>query len=148
MPSESKVGPALRALEGASRADLMRQWRRLYRSEPPRYASLDFLRRAVAYAVQEQALGGLPKPAQRELLAIAAGRPSTGATAAIKIKPGIRLLREWRGTTHEVLVTDKGFVWDGTTYRSLSAVAATITGAKWSGHRFFGLKRGRGGENG
>ena len=148
MSSESKVGPALRALDAASRAELMRQWRRLYRSEPPRYASLDFLGRAVAYAVQEQALGGLPKSAQRQLLAIAAGQPSTGATTAIKIKPGTRLLREWRGTTHEVLATDKGFVWEGTTYRSLSAVATTITGAKWSGQRFSGLKRGRGGAYG
>ena len=147
MSTEDRVGPALRALETASRADLMKQWRRLYRAEPPRYASLDFMRRAVAYALQEQALGGLPRSAQRELLAIAAGRPSSGATT-IRIKPGTRLLREWSGTTHEVLVTDKGFVWEGTTFRSLSAVASTITGAKWSGQRFFGLVRGRGGENG
>ena len=148
MSTEDKVGLALRALDVASRADLVRQWRRLYRSEPPRYASLDFMRRAVVYAVQEQALGGLPKCAQRKLLAIAGGRQPAGATPAIRIKPGTRLLREWSGTTHEVLVTDKGFVWEGMTYRSLSAVASTITGAKWSGQRFFGLVRGRGGQDG
>ena len=66
----------------------------------------------------------------------------------VKIKPGTRLLREWRGSTHEVLVTDQGFVWDGATYRSLSAIAFAITGTKWNGNRFFGLLPGRRGANG
>ena len=117
-------------------------------SEPLRYASSDFLVRAISYAMQEQEFGGLPASARRELLAIAKGEPVSAQTSRIRIKPGTRLLREWHGTTHEVIVTDQGFVWDGATYRSLSAIAFAITAAKWNGHRFFGLVKGRGGANG
>jgi hypothetical protein len=97
------------------------------------------MRQALAYVVQESAFGGLAKAAQRELLSIAVGKQDAGSTTAIEIKPGTKLLREWSGKTHEVLVTDTGFVWEGTTYRSLWVVASTITGVQWSGHRFFGL---------
>jgi hypothetical protein len=95
----------------------------------------------------ERELGGLPAAAQRELLSIAKGTQSAATSSKIKIKPGTKLLREWDGNTHEVLVTDKGFVWKGTTYGSLSAVAFAITGAKWSGQRFFGLLKVRGGQD-
>ena len=98
--------------------------------------------------MQEQEFGSLRAPARRELLAIAKGEPASAQTSRIRIKPGTRLLREWHGTTHDVLVTDQGFVWDGTTYRSLSAIAFAITAARWNGHRFFGLVKGRGGANG
>ena len=108
----------------------------------------ELLVRAISYAMQEQEFGGLRTPARRELLAIAKGEPASAQASRIKIKPGARLLREWHGATHEVLVTDQGFVWDGATYRGLSAIAFAITGAKWNGHRFFGLVRGRGGANG
>ena len=145
MSKDDKVGQALRELEKASRGTLVAQWRRHYRSEPPRYASVEFMRQAIAYAIQERELGGLPASAQRELLAVAKGTQSAGTSSKIKIKPGTKLLREWDGNTHEVLVTDKGFVWNGTTYGSLSAVAMAITGAKWSGQRFFGLLKKRGG---
>ncbi len=145
MSKDDKVGQALRELEEASRGALVAQWRRHYRSEPPRYASVEFLRQAIAYAIQERAVGGLPASAQRELLAIAKGTQPAATSSKIKIKSGTKLLREWDGNTHEVLVTDKGFVWNGTTYGSLSAVAMAITGAKWSGQRFFGLLKKRGG---
>ena len=148
MTGERELSQALRALEAASREELIKQWRRFYRSEPLRYASSDFLVRAISYAMQEQEFGGLPASARRELLAIAKGEPVSAQASPIKIKPGARLLREWHGTTHEVIVTDQGFVWDGATYRSLSAIAFAITGAKWNGHRFFGLVKGRGGANG
>lgn len=133
-------------LEEASRGNLVAQWRRHYRSEPPRYASVEFMRQAISYAIQERELGGLPASAQRELLAIAKGTQPAGTSSKIRIKPGTKLLREWNGNTHEVLVTDKGFVWNGTTYGSLSSVAMAITGAKWSGQRFFGLLKKRGGQ--
>ena len=97
---------------------------------------------------KSRSLAASGTPARRELLAIAKGEPVSAQASRIKIKPGARLLREWHGTTHEVLVTDLGFVWDGATYRSLSAIAFAITGAKWNGHRFFGLVKGRGGANG
>ncbi len=146
MSKDDKVGQALRQLEEASRGTLVAQWRRHYRSEPPRYASIEFMRQAIAYAIQERELGGLSASAQRELLAIAKGRQPAAVSSKIKIKPGTKLLREWSSCTHEVLVTDKGFVWNGATYGSLSAVAMAITGAKWSGQRFFGLLKKRGGQ--
>jgi hypothetical protein len=98
--------------------------------------------------MQEQEFGALPASVRRELLAIAKGEAVSAQTSPIRIKPGTRLLREWHGTTHEVIVTDQGFVWEGATYRSLSAIAFAITAAKWNGHRFFGLVKGRGGANG
>jgi hypothetical protein len=145
---EGKLGKPLRALNGASRQHLTREWRRFYKSNPPRYASSGFLIRAISYALQERELGGLPASARRALLAIARGAPMSAQVLRTKMKPGTRLLREWHGTTHEVIVTDQGFVWDGATYRSLSAIALAVTGAKWNGPRFFGLTGGRGGGNG
>ncbi len=144
MTRQRQLNQALSALEAATREDLLREWRRLYKSEPPRYASRDFLMRALSYALQERELGGLLASVRRALLAISKGNSASVQAPRVKIKPGTRLLREWHGTTHEVLVTDEGFVWDGVTYRSLSAIAVAITGAKWNGPRFFGIK-GRGG---
>ncbi len=146
MTSQGKLNQALSALEAATRQDLIREWRRLYKSAPPRYGSRDFLVRAVSYTLQEREFGGLPASVRRALLAIATGNSASLQPPRLKIKPGTRLLREWRGTTHEVLVTDQGFVWEGATYRSLSAIAVAITGAKWNGPRFFGLTS-RGGVN-
>lgn len=98
---------------------------------------------AVAYRMQEQALGGLDRGTRRRLdrltADVAAGRPF--ATPAIKIKPGTRLLREWHGVVHEVIAAEDGVQYRGKTWPSLSAVAREITGARWSGPRFFGLKR-------
>ena len=148
MTGERELSQALRALDAASREELIRQWRRFYKSDPPRYASRELLVRAISYAMQEQKFGRLPASARRELLAIGKCAPTSAQAPPIRIKPGARLLREWHGSTHEVLVTDQGFVWDGAMYRSLSAIAFAITGAKWNGYRFFGLVKGRGGANG
>jgi hypothetical protein len=87
-------------------------------------------------------LGGLQPELRRQLCAIA-GRPRDGgnpALAAPRLKPGTKLLRDWRGHTHEVLVVDQGFVWQQVRYRSLSEIARAITGTRWSGPVFFGLK--------
>ncbi len=146
MTSQGKLDRALRALEVAPREDLVREWRRLHKSEAPRYASRDFLVRAISYALQERELGGLPASVRRALLAIAMDKSVSAQARRLKIKPGTRLLREWHGTTHEVLVTEQGFVWEGATYGSLSAIAVAMTGAKWNGPRFFGLTS-RGGTN-
>lgn len=141
-----QLGQALSAVEAATREDLLREWRRLYKSAPPRHGSRDLLVRAISYALQERELGGLPASVRRALLAIAKGNPASVQAPRSRIKPGSRLLREWHGTTHEVLVIDQGFVWPGATYRSISAIAVAITGAKWNGPRFFGLTS-RGGAN-
>jgi len=145
---EDRLHRELADLAQASRAELITRWRRLLKSEPPRYASLELLRWAAAYAMQERALGGLSASAKRQLAAIARGEKRSHSKPAIRVKPGTRLLREWHGATHEVIVTDTGFVWEGRTYRSLSAVAQAISGAKWSGRRFFGLVSRSGAQDG
>jgi hypothetical protein len=97
---------------------------------------------AIAYRVQEQVLGGLQPELRRQLRATA-GRARHGgepALAAPRLKPGTKLLRDWQGHTHEVLVSDQGFVWQQVRYRSLSQIARAITGTRWSGPVFFGLK--------
>jgi hypothetical protein len=93
--------------------------------------------------MQELALGGLRPEPQRQLLRIAQQFKETGAAtirARPELKPGTRLVREWQGRTYDVLVLDEGFSWQGTRYRSLSAIARKITGTAWSGPLFFGLK--------
>jgi hypothetical protein len=146
--AESRIERELAEIAIATRNQLIERWRRLIKRELPPYASVEFLRFVAAYAVQERALGGLSPTVKRQLVAIARGERPTQATGRIRIKPGSRLLREWHGTTHEVIVTDKGFVWEGRTYKSLSAVAQTISGAKWNGPRFFGLVKERDRTNG
>jgi hypothetical protein len=143
VPTARNLAQTLSELDTASRSILVAEWRRLYRVEPPRFASSALLRRAVAYAMQEREQSGLSTAIRRELSAIARGSPPSVAAPRQCLKQGTKLLREWHSTTHEVLVIDNGFVWQGQTYRSLSAVAFAITGAKWSGHRFFGLRSRR-----
>ena len=139
----SQVSDRLVVLAGLSLADLRLEWRRLFRADPPRL-SRDITMRAIAYRLQEMAHGGASKVTQRRLMTLAA-EFETGGTIAPpprpKIKPGSRLVREWHGRTHMVCVTDGGFEFQGKTYRSLTKIARDITGAQWSGPRFFGLTK-------
>jgi len=121
---------------------LKERWRALYGTEPPPRISEDLLRRAVAYRLQERALGGL-KPSTRKLLqrVVEDARPrSSAATPTRKLTAGAVLIREWRGTSHEVTVLEDGVLFRGKRHRSLSEVARKITGSRWSGPLFFGLK--------
>ena len=133
-------------LKRATAADLKEHWRSLYGAEPPRRISRDLLVRALAYRMQEQALGGL-KPFTRRLLAKVAAHASANrpieVTPEPNLKPGTVLLREWHGAQHQVIVREDGIVFRGKPYKSLSEVAYRITGTKWSGPRFFGLKATR-----
>jgi hypothetical protein len=122
---------------------LKKQWRLLYGSEPPHRVSRELLTRAVAYRIQEQALGGL-KPSTRRLLErlvgdARSGRPLTLSPCA-PASAGTVLMRDWQGTTHEVKVLDRGVLYKRKRYRSLSEVARLITGSRWSGPLFFGLR--------
>ena len=126
--------------------ELRQQWRGLYKTQAPRHFSRELLVRAVAFRMQEVARGGLRPEPQRQLRRIAQQFKETGdATmgARAEPKPGTRLMRQWQGRTYDVLVLDGGFSWQGTHYRSLSALARTITGTSWSGPLFFGLKPSR-----
>lgn len=140
-PGAATLSQRLAALSTLSLAELRAEWRRLYRSPPPRL-SREFLVRAIAWRIQEKALGGLSPAIQRRLQASSAHESSEFArseTAAAHPRPGTRLVREWNGRTYTVTVTEQGFFYDGKTYGSLTKVARVITGAHWSGPRFFGL---------
>ena len=133
----------LPASDRPSLDELRREWRRLYRSEPPRI-SRDLLMRGIGYRLQEIQHGGLGKSTRRKLKTLAKMFRTTGRVApdpGLSLKPGARLVREWHGRTHTVTVTEDGFEYAGTSYPSLTKVARKITGAHWSGPRFFGLVR-------
>jgi Protein of unknown function (DUF2924) len=139
----SEVAERLARLETLDLSAMRQEWRRLYRAEPPRL-SRDLMMRALAYRIQEIAFGGLSKANLRRLAALAAEFESDGriaTSAQPRIKPGARLVREWHGRTHAVVVTEEGFEFEGKFYRSLTGIAREITGAAWSGPRFFGLAR-------
>ena len=130
-------------LEGASPNELCCEWRQLYRSQPPRI-SRDLLIRGIGYRLQEIQHGGLGKSTRRKLKTLAKMFQTTGRVApdpGLSLKPGARLVREWQGRTHTVTVTEDGFEYGGMSYPSLTKVARKITGARWSGPRFFGLVR-------
>ena len=121
--------------------ELRREWRRLHRGEPPRI-SRDLLVLALGYRLQEIAHGGLGKSTRRKLQTMAKALRTTGRVGpapSLSLKPGARLVRQWRGRTHTVTVTEEGFEYAGTNYSSLTKIAKTITGAHWSGPRFFGM---------
>jgi hypothetical protein len=134
------------ALQNVTPTNLKERWRALYGTEPPRRISRDLLIRALAYRIQEKALGGL-KPSTRRLLAKVAADASARRPIQVapepNLKPGTVLLREWHGTQHQVIVGENGIVFNGKQYKSLSQVAYRITGTKWSGPLFFGLKANR-----
>lgn len=133
----------IRSVTSASLDELRREWRRLYRSEPPRI-SRELLIRGIVYRRQELEHGGLGKTTRRKLKTLARMFRTTGRVApdpGLALKPGARLVREWHGRTHTVTVTEDGLEYAGASYPSLTKVAKKITGVHWSGPRFFGLVR-------
>ena len=125
-------------------AALRAEWRRVYRAPAPAL-SPDLLARGIAYRLQEMREGGLSPAVERLLLRLAARADLTllpAAPASTSLRPGTKLVRSWNGETHHVLVTEGGYLFDDRTYTSLSKIAHVITGTKWSGPRFFGIKGG------
>ena len=138
--SSSRSTPQLVQAE-ANLDELRREWRRLYHSDAPRI-SRDLLILGIGYRLQEIEHGGLGKATRRKLRTLANALRTTGRvgpTPSLSLKPGARLVREWHGRTHTVTVTEDGFEYAGTSYPSLTKIAKKITGAHWSGPRFFGL---------
>ena len=124
---------------------LRREWRRLYHKDPPRL-SRDLLVLGLGYRLQEIAQGGISKATRRKLQTMAKALRTNGRIGpapSLTLKPGARLVREWGGRTHTVTVTEDGFEYAGENYPSLTKIAQKITGAHWSGPRFFGLGAGR-----
>lgn len=126
-------------LEAMDRAALAHLWSDLIGGGVPANMSQPMQRRFLAFELQARIEGGLPATLRTRLDRIAAGEERK---ASPKLQPGARLLREWNGITHVVDVLPEGFLWNGSPHRSLSAIARAITGARWSGPRFFGLVGG------
>lgn len=140
---EARISQEVRAVGVLSLEQLRREWRRRWDGDPPRFRSRDLLSRAMAYRLQAEAFGDL-KPAVRrrikELTKFFLKDRDYRPTPGPEFKPGTALVREWHGIRHEVVVSADGFIYQGETFRSLSQVANTITGGKWNGYVFFGLK--------
>ena len=147
LPTQSTVDQELQILELLDLSALQRRWHEAYGLKAPARFGSEFLRRAVAYRLQEQASGGLSRRSLLRLKAISQnlGRGDSSATslpAPSVIKPGTRFVREWQGETHEVLaIENEAFVYRGKSCRSLTVIAKAITGTHQSGPRFFGLGR-------
>ena len=127
-------------------ADLRNEWVRLYRSRPPCGLSRDLPKLGVAWKLQERALGGLSATTRRQLGDLARtmeAKTDLAKARTVSLRPGARLIREWNGETHEVLVVEDGLMWQGKTWCSLSVIAREMTGAQWSGPRFFGVGRAK-----
>lgn len=135
-----RLAEQLDALAGMPTADLRKQWARFYKTQPPKRMSRDLMLLAVGWKLQARTMGGLNMATRRKLIEMASKQDAATSTSAIRLKPGTRLVREWHGQAHEVLVLEDAFEWRGRPYRSFSKIAREITGAHWSGPRFFGLK--------
>ena len=132
----TSVDDQLAALTTMSSAQLRDEWRRLTREAVPRI-SPKLLRLALAYELQARAYGGLPRATQQKLAQLASAKTRTQPC-----RPGMRLAREWNGQLHLVVVGEDSVIrWNDREWRSLSEVARAITGTRWSGPAFFGLKR-------
>jgi hypothetical protein len=125
---------------------LRARWRTMFRRTAPDHLPRHLLFRILAYRLQAERLGDLDKDTQRFLDRVASGalagdeiKTVDGHPSRNGLQPGTILVREWNGAPQRVMVLDEGFAWNGTTYRSLTEVAFTMTGTRWSGPRFFGL---------
>lgn len=137
----TKLAADLSALANCSPAQLKARWNALGDDELPSVPPA-LLRRLLAQRLQERRHGALPKLVARELERLAQREPEVAPKQPrIKLTPGARLVREWNGQTITVEVLEDGFAWADKTWRSLSEIAQHVTGAHWSGPRFFGLTR-------
>lgn len=141
---QERVAEELSAISQLSREELIKSWRQAHKQSPPKGISRRLLEYSAAYQLQVKAFGGL-KPTARRKLRQATGLNKisipavTNSKKSERLSPGTRLLREWHGRTHTVEVIKGGFRFEDETYKSLSQIARSITGARWSGPRFFGL---------
>jgi len=141
--TEDQLNSELESVAGLSLQDLRAYWGGRWRDPAPGFRARDQLGRAIAYRLQADALGGLPRAIERQLAELAkrfeTDRGFTPGPKAV-LKPGSTLIREWGGRRHEVAVIERGFLYDGEQFASLSQLAQRITGAKWNGPVFFGVR--------
>lgn len=143
-PLDPEVEAEISGIATSSIAVLRDRWQTIFKNEPPPAFGPDLLRRAIAYRLQEQAYEGLPFWVRGELNRLITTISKTpGGRIALprRIKVGAILIREWKGKTYRVTVVDGGFLYGEKKYMSLSEIAREITGARWNGPRFFGLRK-------
>jgi hypothetical protein len=140
---EETLEAEIARLDGLGLQELREVWRQRL-GPPPEIASTDLTRRWLAYKLQVRTYGGLKPETRRRLRQLYKAfkaNPSYTPAPNLGLKPGLVLSREWNGTQHQVMVLEKGFAYGGENFGSLSEVARRITGSRWSGPVFFGLKR-------
>ena len=140
------VEAEIAALDDRSLTELRKRWSRLFKSSTPKGFSRDLIVRGLAYKIQEKAHGGLSQSARRKLRTLAKQLEAddrSGFDPGPTLKPGAKLIREWQERTYTITVLQDGFEYEGQRYQSLSKVAREITGVRWSGPRFFGLRQGK-----
>lgn len=156
MPEDRNKTSVLRqlaALRTMSAEEIKDKWRDLYGAEPPRCRK-SFLEKRLAYRIQELFYGGIDNVTREKLKAMAkqdsvanlTGNESISKPSG-RILPGTRFIRQWRGLTYETVARESGFEYNGQMYRSLSAIATTITGTKWNGRKWWGLPEGKTNKN-
>ena len=141
----------LKELGGLGTDELRQRWAEFCGMVPSPRISRELLIRAVAQRMQEEVQGGLGKSYRRQLARLAEALRDGGSIPVSQtqsFKPGTKLIREWKGKVHEVVIAGGTYIWAGQHYRSLSQIARTITGTRWSGPRFFGLAAGQGAGDG
>ena len=142
-PKQLDLATKIQAIEKAPIAEMRRIWVAELGTEPPDIRAYETLRRILAWNVQAKYLGGLSQTAHQHLdrLVAAIDRDPKGKSAVLRLKPGMVLVRTWKGVKHQVLIKPDGFEHTGRSFQSLSEVARHITGTRWSGPLFFGLKK-------
>ena len=147
----SKMDDLLAVITRMPQQELRDEWEKLYGSEAPTAMSKELMRLAISYRRQELEFGGLSRRTSRQLRILSkVGKAEVETSSPRHLKPGAKLLREWHGKVHEIqALEDSHFAYAGKVWRSLSEIAREITGVRWSGPRFFGIKgRKRTGPNG
>lgn len=148
--NSSDMADVVEGIMALPRAELIAMWPEHYGDPPPKAISTRLLVCSIAYAVQAETFGGLSKRSQKQLVSLAnLAKPTHGpqiskgraASSRMGITPsqGTKFVRDWNGRSHVVEVMESGFLWQGKIHRSLTAIAFSITGSRWSGPRFFGV---------
>jgi hypothetical protein len=155
LTDRSPLDVEIARLRGLDIAALRARWRTVFRRNAPPHLPRHLLFAVLAYRIQAEVLGDLDAETVRLLKKVGSARSAVEIVPLTEtfdqrrrqLKPGTVLMREWNGNTHRVMVVEEGFAWEGRTYDSLSKIAQTITGTRWNGPRFFGLrdKRATGG---
>jgi hypothetical protein len=142
-PADPAVENELGRLPTMPIAQLRLRYSEVFRTDPPKAFGPDLLRRSIAHRIQEKAYGGLPVSTRRlldQLVKTAIAKPNGRLQLPRRIKPGSELVRTWKGKSCRVVVVADGFAYNGKVFASLSEIATVITGTRWNGPRFFGLR--------